>query len=229
MFGHNHMLGDLVEVVGSQNGRIETVVQNVPEDRVKERPFLSERIDRLQSQEWNPSGVNGQNPIEVISLEQFSPDPESRYIIGFPGEKMVPLLSSLKDQYGLYFSPIAHATAIVSQMASLGEGTILHAGVIIGSGVVVGGHSLVNKGTVIGHDVLIDEFVTVQIGVRIAGHVILERGAYIGAGATVLEDIRVGAGATVAAGSVVLEDVPPRTVVAGVPAAVKKQSSSPTP
>lgn len=43
---------------------------------------------------------------------------------------------------------------------------------------------------------------------------------WIGARATVLKGVTIGAGAVVAAGAVVTSDVPPRTVVAGVPARV---------
>jgi maltose O-acetyltransferase len=43
-------------------------------------------------------------------------------------------------------------------------------------------------------------------------------GSFVGAGAILLPGITIGAGSFVAAGSVVTEDVPPRTLVAGVPA-----------
>ncbi len=46
------------------------------------------------------------------------------------------------------------------------------------------------------------------------------RGAWIAAGATVLQGVTVGDDAVVAAGAVVTKDVPPRTLVAGVPAHV---------
>lgn len=52
--------------------------------------------------------------------------------------------------------------------------------------------------------------------VRIGNHV------WIGMNATVLKGVSVGDGAVVAAGSVVIEDVPPNSLVAGVPALVKK-------
>ena len=46
------------------------------------------------------------------------------------------------------------------------------------------------------------------------------RGAWIAAGAMVLQGVAVGDDAVVAAGAVVTKDVPPRTLVAGVPAQV---------
>jgi acetyltransferase-like isoleucine patch superfamily enzyme len=52
----------------------------------------------------------------------------------------------------------------------------------------------------------------------LAAPVRFERGAFIGANVTVLAGVTVGREAFVAAGSVVTADVPPRTLVAGVPA-----------
>jgi acetyltransferase-like isoleucine patch superfamily enzyme len=48
-------------------------------------------------------------------------------------------------------------------------------------------------------------------------------GVWIGAGAKVLKGVTVGPGAAVAAGAVVTRDVPPRTLVAGVPARVVRE------
>ena len=46
------------------------------------------------------------------------------------------------------------------------------------------------------------------------------RGAWLAAGATILQGVTVGDDAVVAAGAVVTRDVPPRTLVAGVPARI---------
>jgi acetyltransferase-like isoleucine patch superfamily enzyme len=54
------------------------------------------------------------------------------------------------------------------------------------------------------------------------GKVKIKRNAYIGAGAIILPGVTIGEYSIVAAGAVVTKDVPPRTVVAGVPARVIK-------
>jgi tetrahydrodipicolinate N-acetyltransferase len=50
--------------------------------------------------------------------------------------------------------------------------------------------------------------------------VAIEAGCFLGANVTVLAGVTIGSESFVAAGSVVTEDVPPRTLVAGVPARV---------
>lgn len=52
---------------------------------------------------------------------------------------------------------------------------------------------------------------------------VIEDNVKIGSDTMLVAPVRVGSGAVTAAGSVVTEDVPPDTLVAGVPAKVKKQ------
>lgn len=54
---------------------------------------------------------------------------------------------------------------------------------------------------------------------------VVRRGASIGSGATILCNITIGELAIIGAGSVVTRDVPPRTIVAGNPAAVLRRVS----
>lgn len=68
-----------------------------------------------------------------------------------------------------------------------------------------------------GKPTVLEDFVT--IGHRAVIHsAYIERGCLIGIGAIVLDGVRVGTGSIVGAGAVVTKDVPPRTLVAGVPA-----------
>ena len=59
--------------------------------------------------------------------------------------------------------------------------------------------------------------------------IVLGRDVWVGAGARILPGVTVGDGAIVGAGAVVTRDVPPRTVVAGVPARVIKTLDAPHP
>ena len=64
----------------------------------------------------------------------------------------------------------------------------------------------------------------VTIGHRAVVHgATLKEGCLIGIGAIVLNGVTVGEGALVAAGAVVTRDVPPCTLVAGIPAQVKRE------
>ena len=74
-----------------------------------------------------------------------------------------------------------------------------------------------------GPDLVIGDHVTVGHG-AILHSCTVEDGALIGMGAVVLDGSSIGAGSIVAANCVVLEDtrVPPRSLVAGVPGAVRR-------
>lgn len=96
---------------------------------------------------------------------------------------------------------------VVGARANIQDGCVLHvdrdAECVLGEDVTVGHQALVH-------------------GARVGD------GALVGMGSRVLSRSTVGAGALVAAGAVVLEDfaVPPRTLVAGVPAKVRRELSA---
>lgn len=80
----------------------------------------------------------------------------------------------------------------------------------------------------------VDQGVPTHIGARVSvGHAAtlhgctVEDDCLIGMGATLLNRVVIGTGSLVAAGSVVLEDtvIPPRSLVAGVPAKVRREIS----
>jgi acetyltransferase-like isoleucine patch superfamily enzyme len=130
--------------------------------------------------------------------------------------------------------------------ARIGSGTVLHdvrffnlyrrglSGLVIGRRCFVGDECLLDlaEGIELGDEATLAERVLVLTHTNVgyethplqaqfpasAAPVVFEPGCFVGAASTILPGVRVGAAAFVAAGSVVTHDVPPRTLVAGVPA-----------
>lgn len=95
--------------------------------------------------------------------------------------------------------------------------------------IVVGPGSNVQDGAILHGDP--DQPITIGADVTIGHRAVvhgatLEDGCLIGIGAIVLNGVTVGAGALVAAGSVVTRNVPPRSLVMGAPAQVKRELSA---
>lgn len=123
------------------------------------------------------------------------------------------------------FRPVSliHPTAVISKRAKISDkGVIVGAGVIIGAHTTVSDFAIINRGALIGHDIEISEFATIESGAILGGLSKIQKRAYVAMGAEILPKYRVGTDSVVAAGAVVKNHVRKNTMVAGVPAVVKK-------
>lgn len=87
-------------------------------------------------------------------------------------------------------------------------------GIIIGDGCLIG-HQVVFA--TINHDLDPEKRGNMHLA-----PIMLGDNVWIGAHATILQGVTVGDGAIIAAGAVVTKDVPPKAIVAGIPAKIKK-------
>jgi len=85
--------------------------------------------------------------------------------------------------------------------------------------IVIGNNVCISEKVVIrdsnNHVILRDDF-------QMTAPIIIGNNVWIGLGATILSGVTIGDGAVIAAGAVVTKDVPPKTLVAGIPAQVKR-------
>lgn len=116
-----------------------------------------------------------------------------------------------------------HPSAIISEHASLGEGTVVMQGAVIQSCVSIGKHCIINTTASVDHDCLLEDYVHISPNATLCGAVKVGEGSQVGAGAVVIPGIKIGKWSLVAAGAVVMKDVPDNVLVLGNPARVVKR------
>ncbi|QIW11085.1 acetyltransferase [Francisella sp. LA112445] len=102
---------------------------------------------------------------------------------------------------------IIHPTAIISDSAKIGKGTIIMSGVVVNADAKIGDGVIVNTASVIEHDSSIGDFCHISPNATICGTVNMAQNTWIGAGSTVINNINICADVVVGAGSVVVSDI----------------------
>jgi len=120
------------------------------------------------------------------------------------------------------FGKAIHSTAIISDRASIGEGSVVMQGAIVQSCAQVGKHCIVNTGAVIDHDCKIEDFVHISPHTTLCGNVNVGEGSWIGAGATIIQGVKIGRWSVIGAGSVVVNDLPDNVLAYGNPCEIVK-------
>jgi acetyltransferase EpsM len=132
-------------------------------------------------------------------------------------------LATLFREAGFGFFNAVYPGLNLKRQRFTGEGVTIAAGVVLTCNISIGNHAIINIGCTISHDCTIGNHVNISPGSHLAGRVCIEDDVFVGTGATFIPNVTVGKGSVVAAGACVTKDVPPYTMVAGVPAIVKKQ------
>jgi sugar O-acyltransferase (sialic acid O-acetyltransferase NeuD family) len=146
--------------------------------------------------------------------------------------RFVLAIGSPKNRFNLYNFFNQHggvATNVISSLAFVSSNARLNMGLNIMPFTAIYGDAEIGKGTLVNsfasvhHDSLVGDFVELAPGARVLGRVKIGNYSSIGANACILPDIEIGTNVIVAAGSVVIKNVPDNSLVAGVPALIKKK------
>ncbi|WNG58561.1 acetyltransferase [Archangium gephyra] len=133
-------------------------------------------------------------------------------------------IHGLCETLGLVPVTLIHPSAAVAASARLGAGVVVMAQAVINPDSRVGDGAIVNSGAIVEHDCELGAFAHLSPNATLGGTVRIGALAHVGLGASILPGKSVGDEAVVGAGAVVLADVPPRVVVVGVPARVRRET-----
>lgn len=109
-------------------------------------------------------------------------------------------------------------SALVSQAATIGEGSFIGKLAILNHGSSVGDNCVINTRALVEHGCHIKDHVNISTNATLNGDVICEEGSFVGSGTVINGQLTIGTWALVGSGAVVIKDVKPHTTVVGVPA-----------
>ena len=210
IFGVSNQLGHILDCAVALGLTPTLVVMNMPEVLRPRTKGVTDRLMLLQ------------DPPKIIQMEEFSPDEGECYFLGTTAPNRRQLVEEIERRFGITCCNLVHPMACISPHAVLASGVYVSAFATIGPGAQIGEQVAIYTKVHVGHDTIVEPYAMLRTGCNVAGHVRVGYGATVGMAATVIEELEIGAEATVAAGAVVIEDVPPRTLVAGVPAKFKR-------
>lgn len=131
-------------------------------------------------------------------------------------EKIVGNLKSANPN--VKFETVIDPTVEISDLVTIGEGTIICAHSIITVNISIGSHTIINLDCTVGHDAVLQDFVTLYPSVNISGLTDIGHAAELGTGVQIIQGKTVGDYSIVGAGAVIVKDIPARCTAVGSPA-----------
>jgi len=163
-------------------------------------------IDSLKASGKQISGLFDDNPElkDLLGYKVFGPFDEIRLgddeLIISIGLNHIRKKIVEKLPKNIRYGNAIHPSSIISEYASLGEGTVVMQGAVIQSSVSIGKHCIINTAASVDHDCIIEDFVHISPNATLCGAVSVGEGSQVGAGAVVIPGIKIGKWSLVAAG-----------------------------
>lgn len=116
------------------------------------------------------------------------------------------------------FGTVIDPSVEISDLVTIGDGTIICAHTIITVNISIGSHVIINLDCTVGHDAVIQDFVTIYPSVNVSGITHIGHAVELGTGMQIIQGKTIGDYSIVGAGAVVVKDLPEKCTAVGNPA-----------
>ena len=131
-------------------------------------------------------------------------------------EKIVSNMKAVNPN--IKFGTVIDPSVEMSDLVTIGEGTIICAHTIITVNIEIGSHVIINLDCTIGHDAILEDFVTLYPSVNVSGITNIGHAVELGTGMQIIQGKTVGDYSIIGAGAVVVKDIPAKCTAVGSPA-----------
>ena len=157
-------------------------------------------------------------------VQQHFSEVSNRFSIGIGNPALrFKLFEKFSEMGGEFSSTISCHCEIGSFGVTIENGCNILGGVKISNDVEIAEGTMVYYNSIITHDVKVGRFAEISPDVKLLGRCQIGNFVQIGSGSIIFPDVVIGDYAVIAAGSVVRKNVPPKVMVAGIPAVIKKE------
>lgn len=146
--------------------------------------------------------------------------PDAYYVVAVGAsrtrEKIVSNMKTVNPS--IKFGTVIDPSVEMSDLVTIGEGTIICAHTIITVNIEIGSHVIINLDCTVGHDAVLQDFVTLYPSVNVSGITNIGHAVELGTGMQIIQGKTVGDYSIVGAGAVVVKDIPAKCTAVGSPA-----------
>lgn len=195
----------------------------------REVAWTVERINKV-SPIWNLLGfMDGDAALQSTTINGYpvlgneddvEKYPEAYFVIAVGASRIREMIVNRlrKVNPNIKFGTVIDPSVELSDLVTIGEGSIICAHTIITVNISIGNHVIINLDCTIGHDAILHDFVTLYPSANVSGITDIGHAAELGTGMQIIQGKRIGDYSIVGAGAVVVKDIPEKCTAVGSPA-----------
>ena len=156
---------------------------------------------------------------DLIALNNAGNKRNIKAIVAIGNNQIRQQKIELLKQNSFNLITLIHPTAVISQYATIAQGSVVFAGAIINAFANIGVGCIVNTSAIIEHDCIIGDFTHICPNTALAGGVVIGCKSWVGIGSQIKQLIVIGDNCMIGAGSTVVKNLPNNITAFGSPAA----------